>query len=98
MSFILIVYHSRTSKTTSLIKTIKGARPLPTLRLEEGDCAPIFVQAEVFIQYNDSEEHECNSFPFWKEYLNIIDMVNNFDSKEKTMKILKNLQVKYKKT
>ena len=23
---------------------IKGARPLPTLRLEEGDCAPIFVQ------------------------------------------------------
>ena len=56
------------------------------------------IQAEVFIQYNDSEEHECNSFPFWKEYFNIIDMINNFDSKEKTMKILKNLQVKYKNT
>lgn len=40
------MYHSCTSKTTSLIKTIKGARPLPTLRLEEGDCAPIFVQKE----------------------------------------------------
>ena len=38
------MYHSCTSKTTSIIKTIKGARPLPTLRLEEGDCAPIFVQ------------------------------------------------------
>ena len=38
------MYHSCTSKTTSLIKTIKGASPLPTLRLEEGDCAPIFVQ------------------------------------------------------
>ena len=46
MSFMLIVYHSCTSKTTSLIKTIKGARPFPTLRLEEGDCAPIFVQKE----------------------------------------------------
>ena len=41
---MLIVYHSCTSKTKSLIKTIKGARPLPTLRLEEGDGAPIFVQ------------------------------------------------------
>ena len=38
------MYHSYMSKTTSLIKTIKGARSLPTLRLEEGDCAPIFVQ------------------------------------------------------
>ena len=38
------MYHSCTSKTTSIIKTIKGARPLPTLLLEEGDCAPIFVQ------------------------------------------------------
>lgn len=44
MSFILKIYHSYTSKTKSIIKTIKGARPLPTLRLEEGDCAPIFVQ------------------------------------------------------
>lgn len=50
MSFILIIYHSCTSKTTSLIKTIKGARPLPTLRLEEGDCAPIFVQFTKIIQ------------------------------------------------
>ena len=32
------------SKTTSIIKTIKGARFLPTRRLEEGDCAPIIVQ------------------------------------------------------
>ena len=40
------MYHSCTSKTTSLIKTIKGARSLPTLRLEEGDCAPIFVQID----------------------------------------------------
>ena len=44
------MYHSCTSKTTSLIKTIKGARPLPTLRLEEGDCAPIFVQFTKIIQ------------------------------------------------
>ena len=41
------MYHSCTSKTTSIIKTIKGARPLPTLLLEEGDCAPIFVQWHV---------------------------------------------------
>ena len=44
------MYHSCTSKTTSIIKTIKGARPLPTLRLEEGDCAPIFVQFTKIIQ------------------------------------------------
>ena len=37
------MYHSCTSKTTSIIKTIKGASPLPTLHLEEGVCAPIFV-------------------------------------------------------
>lgn len=42
------MYHSCTSKTTSIIKTIKGARPLPTLLLEEGDCAPIFVQTFLF--------------------------------------------------
>ena len=47
------MYHSYTSKTTSIIKTIKGARPLPTLRLEEGDCAPIFVQ----IDYNKVDDN-----------------------------------------
>ena len=52
MSFILIVYLSCTSKTTSLIKTIKGASPLPTLRLEEGDCAPIFVQIVEVLKKN----------------------------------------------
>ena len=46
------MYHSYTSKTTSIIKTIKGARSLPTLRLEEGDCAPIFVQIVEVLKKN----------------------------------------------
>ena len=46
------MYHSYMSKTTSIIKTIKGARSLPTLRLEEGDCAPIFVQIVEVLKKN----------------------------------------------
>ena len=46
------MYHSCTSKTTSLIKTIKGASPLPTLRLEKGNCAPIFVQIVEVLKKN----------------------------------------------
>ena len=73
-SFMLIVYHSCTSKTKSLIKTIKGARPLPTLRLEEGDCAPIFVQL-IKKPWGFLEQQITQEINFWL-FLLVINFFN----------------------
>ena len=73
-SFILIIYHSYTSKTKSLIKTIKGARPRPTLRLEEGDCAPIFVQL-IKKPWGFLEQQITQEINFWL-FLLVINFFN----------------------